>query len=431
MNKSINKNYIALLIGQTISQLGSSMTSFAVIIWAYSNTEKVMASSLIAICSAVPYIIISLFGGAVADNMNKKKIMLTCESIAALGSLVLLVCSCFNLLQIWVLCIINVINGLMNAFQTPASQVAITLLVDKEDYSRMGGIQSSLGAVIGILNPILAAALLSIGGLQLVLCIDLITFLFAFFTLLIFIKIPDSISESKKVNTKELNESMKEGVLFIRQQKSILLLLIMYSVLEFVGAISFDSMYSPLLLARTGNNETVVGIVSATAAVGSLLASIFMSISKQSHKKLLVMFVGSIMCLCGIMLFGVGRSLVWWCVVAFFGCFGSPIYQTYQTVILRENVPVFMQGRIFSLQGMITQSLTPIGCLMGAVFADYIFEPFMETSSALQEICSKIVGLGKGAGMGLMFVMAGLIGIIIIICLMRNANIKTLGNDIK
>lgn len=73
MNKSINKNYIALLIGQTISQLGSSMTSFAVIIWAYSNTEKVMASSLIAICSAVPYIIISLFGGAVADNMNKKK----------------------------------------------------------------------------------------------------------------------------------------------------------------------------------------------------------------------------------------------------------------------------------------------------------------------------------------------------------------------
>lgn len=80
---------------------------------------------------------------------------------------------------------------------------------------------------------------------------------------------------------------------------------------------------------------------------------------------------------------------------------------------------------------MITQSLTPIGCLMGAVFADYIFEPFMETSSALQEICSKIVGLGKGAGMGLMFVMAGLIGIIIIICLMRNANIKTLGNDIK
>lgn len=63
----------------------------------------------------------------------------------------------------------------MNAFQGPASQVAVTLLVNEKDYAKVGGIQSALGAVIGMLNPILAAALLSIGGLQLVLGIDLIT----------------------------------------------------------------------------------------------------------------------------------------------------------------------------------------------------------------------------------------------------------------
>ena len=72
------------------------------------------------------------------------------------------------------------------------------------------------------------------------------------------------------------------------------------------------------------------------------------------------------MCLSGILLFGMGRSLAWWCIVVFIGCFGSPVYQTYQTVLFRERVPVSLQGRIFSLQGMITSGLTPLGCLAGA-----------------------------------------------------------------
>jgi MFS family permease len=397
----------------------------------YSNTGRVMASSLIAVCSSVPYIAVSLLGGTVADNMNKKKIMLICDAIAAIGSLVIFLCCCLNILQIWILCIINMISGLMNAFQNPASQVVVTLLIDKEDYSRVGGIQSALGAGVGILNPILASALFGFGGLQLVISIDLITFIFAFFTLLIFIRIPDNINEDKKTSIKELSKGMREGVLFIKQQKSILFLLVMYSFLEFVGAISFDSMYSPFLLARTGNNETVVGIVSTVAAVGSLLACTIMSVSKQSKNKLSAMFGGSIMCLCGIMLFGAGRSVLWWCVVVFLGCFGSPIYQTYQTVILRENVPVSMQGRIFSMQGMITQSLTPMGYLIGAALADYVFEPFMKKSGVIQNVCSIIVGTGNGAGMGLMFVIAGLIGIVIIVCLMNNQNIRVLGKRDK
>lgn len=426
MNKIIYKNYILLLIGQTISQLGSSMTSFSIIIWAYTSTGQVVSSSLLAVCSSIPYLISSLLGGAVADNINKKKIILICDTVAAIGSLVILLCSIIDILEIWVLCIINIVSGFMNAFQGPASQVAVTLLVDKKDYAKVGGMQSALGAVVGILNPILATALLSIGGLNLVLSIDLFTFLFAFFTLLIFITIPDRVSKNKKVGVKELRESMKEGVAFIKQQKGILFLLLMYSVLEFMGAISFDSMYVPLLLARTGNNEVVVGIVSAIAAAGSLLASLIMSVTKQSKKKLLTMFIGSIICLFGIMLFGIGRNLIWWSIVVFFGCFGAPIYQTYQTVILRERVPVFMQARIFSLQGMITSSLSPLGCFIGAVLADYVFEPFMQNTGTPQKILSKIVGNGKGAGMGLMFVMAGGIGMIIILFFRNNHNIRDL-----
>ena len=49
----------------------------------------------------------------------------------------------------------------------------------------------------------------------------------------------------------------------------------------------------------------------------------------------------------------------------------SPIYHTYQTIIIREKIDTSMQGRVFSLQGMVTQALTPLGFLMGGRLADY------------------------------------------------------------
>lgn len=79
------------------------------------------------------------------------------------------------------------------------------------------------------------------------------------------------------------------------------------------------------------------------------------------------MYIGSFICLLGIMLFGIGCNIYWWCAVVFLGCFGSPIYQTYQTAILRDKVPIDMQGRIFSMQGMIMAMLTPVGYLFGAM----------------------------------------------------------------
>lgn len=341
------KDFVLLFSGQTVSQLGTSMTSFALIIWVYTRSGQVSASSLLAVCSTIPYLIVSLAGGAVADSASKKKIILICDSAAALCSLIILSCIFNDCLELWILCAVNVINGFMNAFQAPASQVAVSLLVHPEDYARVGGVQSVVNSIIGILTPILAAGLLSAGGLKLIIVIDLGTFLFAFVTLLLFVKIPDLVKSDKKASLSEIVESIRDAVRFIKAKQGILILLLMYSVLELMGAISFDSMYSPLILARTGNNEMAVGIISAFMAAGCLAASIMLTVMKQPRRKLFMMYAGSLMCLSGILLFGMAKNIYQWCVIVFFGCFGAPVYSTYQTVILREKVSIDMQGRIF------------------------------------------------------------------------------------
>lgn len=402
------------------------MTGFATIIWMYSNSGQVMSSSLLAICSTVPYLIVSLLGGVVVDKMNKKKIMLICDSIAAAGSVILLGCYILGYLQLWVLCLVNVINGFMNAFQNPASQVTVTLLVEQKDYARIGGIQSTMRALVGIFQPILATTILNVLGLQWILIVDLCTFVFAFLVLLFVVQIPDEIASDSQLSFSEIWNGLKEGIDFISGNRPILMLLIMYCILEFIGAISFDGMFTPLLLARTNNNETIVGIVSSFMAIGCIVASVILSMMEQPKKKLPIMYFGSYMCLIGITLFGMGRSLVWWCIVVFIGCFGSPIYHTYQTIIIREKVDASMQGRVFSLQGMLTQALTPLGFLGGGMLADYIFEPLMKKMFLGKNIITFFVGRQNGSGIGLIFVIAGLVGIAALTILKCNPAIKEL-----
>ena len=428
MNKTENKmyNFMIFFISQTVSELGTSMTGFATVIWMYSNSGQVMSSSLLAICSTVPYLIVSLLGGVVVDKMNKKKIMLICDSIAAAGSVILLGCYILGYLQLWVLCLVNIINGFMNAFQNPASQVTVTLLVEQKDYARIGGIQSTMGALVGIFQPILATTILNVLGLQWILIVDLCTFVFAFLVLLFVVQIPDEIASDSQSSFSEIWNGLKEGIDFISGNRPILMLLIMYCILEFIGAISFDGMFTPLLLARTNNNETIVGIVSSFMAIGCIVASVILSMMEQPKKKLSIMYFGSYMCLIGITLFGMGRSLVWWCIVVFIGCFGSPIYHTYQTIIIREKVDASMQGRVFSLQGMITQALTPLGFLGGGMLADYIFEPLMKKMFLGKNIITFFVGRQNGSGIGLIFVIAGLVGIAALTILKCNPAIKEL-----
>lgn len=420
--KSPLRVFIILFVGQTFSQLGSSMTGFALIIWAYTQQGQVLASSLLAVCSTIPYLAVGLIGGAFVDRASKKSVMLVCDALAAFTSLIILICFRAGVLQLWILCLANAVSGLMNAFQQPASQVAITLLVAKEDYTRVGGLQAAGNSLTGILAPIFAALLLSFGGLGLVLAIDLATFLFAFITLLLLISIPEQ-TQKEREQQPRLWMDMQASLRWLQARRGLLLLLIFYGVLELVGAISFDSMNSPLLLARTNNDEMAVGIVSAFGSAGAMASSMLLTIRPMPRKKLPAMFAGSLLCLTGIALFGLGRNLPWWCIVVFCGCFGMPIYYTMQTTLLRERVPVEMQGRIFALQGTITQILAPLGYILGALLADYLMEPFMLGAGGDTPL-TVLVGNGAGAGMGLQFFLAGMLGIIILLLIYQQPDIR-------
>lgn len=405
------KKYIVFWASQSLSQLGSAMTSFALIIWAYTKTNSAFTVSLMTFCAYLPYIFVSLFAGSFVDRHSKKTVMLTADFCAAICSFTVLLAWTSGNLQIWHIYIVNGIIGFMNSFQSPAKSVAIGILVPPDRIMQTSGMDSFSDNLVSIFSPLLAAALISIGGIGAVIAIDLGSFLFAFIILLMFIQIPETIE--KETENKSPLAGCKEGLKFLQRNKGIAYIFVTMACLNFFSRLTYENILSPMILARSGNNSIVLGSVTTIMGISGVLGGLFVSTLKFKGNCIKhIYFSAAISFAFGDLLMGIGRSLYTWCIAGAFASFPIPFVSAGQRVILYRTIPQEIQGKVFSLKNAIVYSTIPIGILLGGFLADYVFEPFMTQSNAVTDVLHVIVGTGCGSGMAVMFMCTGILGFI-------------------
>ena len=407
------KSFLILWGSQTVSSFGTAMTNFALIIWAYKQQGTVSSITLLSVCSYLPSILFCFLAGALADRWNKKKIMLICDLIAALGTLAVFILYSTEGLRVWHLYVINFTLSFMNAFQNPASYVAVSLITPKEHFIRVSGLQAFSNSLVTIITPALATAVLAFGGLRVVLLIDLISFAIAFTLLLFFIKIPSVSSGGDKKNELFLKNCL-EGLNFLREHIPIWKMILFFSFINLLASIAGNGIMPAMILARTGDNQVALGIVSSSIGLGALAGSILVTVVKPFKSRTKVIFLSCAVSflLCDI-LWAVGQNLAIWVFAAFAGNLPLPFLNANLTTIMRTKVPIEMQGRVFSARDTFQYITIPIGLFLGGYLADNIFEPFMLNTSLLQQMLSKLVGTGRGSGMAVIYLITGTIGFLV------------------
>lgn len=338
------KGFLILWGSQAVSSLGSSLTSFALILWVYRQQHTATSIALLSFFTYLPSILFCFIAGTLADQWDKKKIMLVSDLFAALCTLTVAILFFTGALQVWHLYVANFVNSFMNAFQNPASYVAVSLLVPKEQYARASGLQAFSGSLIRILTPPLASAILSFGSLTTVFLIDLGTFLFAFFVLLFFVKLPP-LPKSAEQKKEPVWKSCATGFSFLRANNALLKLILYMSLINLLAYISGYGILPAMILARSGDNQTTLGLVTSAMGIGMLLGSIFVTILKPAKRRTqLVFFTMTISFFLGDVLWGLGRSAPMWIFSAFCGNMLVPFTGACMFSITRTNVPTNCRG---------------------------------------------------------------------------------------
>ena len=408
--KSIGQLHSFLLLwgSQTVSQLGTAMTDYAVIIWVYSRKGTASSVTLLTVCTFLPTIFFRFLAGSAVDRWNKKRIMLIADLLAACGTLAVLLLHSTDVLQIWHLYVINFLLSLMNAFQEPASFVAVSMLVPKEHYARAGGLQGFSGAAVSILAPALGALLVASGGLDLVLIVDLATFAFAFLVLLFLIRIPEE--EQKETQDEPFSKTCMAGIRYLKEHTAILRITLFLAVINFLAKLGNDGMLSPFILGRTGNNQPVLGAVESFTALGVLAGSLLATLMRPAKKRVPLIFITTGLVFSGNIIQSLTSQPWLWCAAAFVSYVMAAVMNVNMDTMMREKVPLEMQGRVFSAKSTLQNFTIPPALLLGGLLADTVFEPFMQEDSPMQQVLSGIFGTGKGAGIGLMFFIVGIAG---------------------
>lgn len=424
MEEKTLKKYIILWLSQSVSGLGSSMTGFALVLWAYGQSNSAMSVSMMSFCSYVPYVILSLFAGVFVDRHNKKSIMLVSDSIAAFGSLAILVSLLMGRLAIWNIYVINGIIGITNAFQQPASAVATGRLVPKEKISNVSGMNAFSNNLIVVFSPMLAAFLFAAGGLPLILLIDLASFAFAFCVLLFFIAIPEQV---QKKTYRSPFAGLSEGFAFLKDEKGILYMMRTMALINFFSRLTYENILSPMILSRSSGDSIVLGIVNACMGAGGIAGGIIVSVKKESrHKSAAIYISAALSFLFGDLLMAVGKNAFWWSAAALAASLPIPFIMANQNTILYRKIPAAMQGRVFAVRNAIQYSTIPFGIILGGCLADYVFEPFMVSGSEFAGMLGTIVGNRAGSGMAAMFLCTGICGFTVSVVSCFNREIKKL-----
>lgn len=418
IKKSIKELKIFLILWstQSLSQLGSAMTNFALTLWLYQKTGSALQTALLVVCSYAPYVLASIFAGALSDRWDKKKTMLACDTFAACCSVAVLALLKTGALMPVHMYILNAVNGLMNTVQQPAGDVAMTLITPKKHYQRTSGLRSFSNSLVTILNPVFATALFALAGLEAVIYVDLLTFAAAFLSLLFFVRIPAVSAEAAEKES--FFVTVKAGLGYLEQNRMILVLILFLAGVNLVAS-AFDAVLPAYVLPRENGGEKVLGIVTSCSGIATLAGSLITTILPAPKNRIRVIYVTMLISLSiENFILAFTREPLLWCIAQAVGWLLVPVMSANLDVILRTTIPVDMQGRVYSCRNTLQFFTIPVGFFLGGYLVDEVCEPVM--ASALSGgLLQRCFGSGKGSGAAMMMFILGVMGVMVCLCFGR------------
>lgn len=419
-------SFLILWSTQSLSLLGSSMTSFALILWTYQARGSALTTALLAVCSYAPYVAMSIFAGALSDKWNKKLTLLASDSFAAACTAFALVLLKTEQLEIWHLYLLNALNGLMGTVQQPAMELTVSLLVPKAHYQRVSGLRSLSTSVVNILTPAAATAVYAVFGLSGVIYFDLATFVCAFMALSLWIKIPAVHADDGE--KEPLLQAAKAGLSYLAKHRGILDLMLFLATINLTASM-YNAAFPAMLLSRAGGGESALAVVNTVTGLAMIAGSIAASLMPAPKSRVRVILNTLLLSMSTEnFILAFGSCVPVWCVGGVLGWIWIPIMNANMDVVMRSHIPVEMQGRVYSARNALQFFTIPLGYFLGGVFVDRVFEPFMAAQNGTGLLCS-LFGSGKGSGAALFFCVIGVLGVVTCLAFRKDRHIWKLEEE--
>lgn len=404
--RSLRTFYIILLT-QTFSMIGSRISGLAVGFEVFAQTGQATTLTLVAFFAILPGLLATGFAGVLSDRWDRRKIIILSDFGQAVATLFLLFSFLSGSFQLWHLYAVTIAQSLFDAFQWPAFSASVTMMVPDSERDRANTLQQLTGPLAGIIAPAIAGVVFALVGVTGAILVDLITFLTAVSVLLI-VRIPQPARDTAPdVPRPSIWQDMADSFRYLWERKPLLTITLLIALVACVlnGILTLLLPYLLLRLGGSGDTEALTGGLLALMNVGALVGGIVMVAWGRVRQRMRVVTVALLFTAVMVIGLGTAHTLPALAVVLFIMMLPVPTGNALLISILQGKVAPHVQGRVFAVIDQLAQVLTPLAYLLVGPLADQVFEPAVEGEG--WALVAPLVGDTPGAGMGLMFVLAG------------------------
>jgi len=363
------RNFRLFFPGLALSQIGIWIQNVAISWLVYDITKSSFTMGVVMFCNSIPFLLITPFGGVIADKFNRQKLLMIVQILFAFQALMLTVLSFAGFLRIWNIILLGMFLTFVAAIDTPLRQATYVLVVDdKKDLGNAISLNSTCFNVARLLGPALGGMIIAAFSVKI--CF-LINFLLIVPILFLVQKMKIVDKKDEKIQNETIWEGLKEGISYCLNTPQILILF------AYLGCYCFLIMIYPMLMPiYTAEilhaDADVLGFLLSAAGVGALTSSLLMAM-KTTIRYLRRIFLSGITlaCLCFIALGFVTSKII--AIFLMFGVgLGSTALLTPENMLVQAYVDDDKRGRVLGINTIAFLGTTAFSSLFAGSVAHFV-----------------------------------------------------------
>jgi MFS family permease len=335
----VSPGFRNLLIGDAVSVIGTQVTAVAIPLQVYAQTRSAAAVGLVGLAGLVPLIVFGLYGGAVADAVDRRRLVLATTSGQAVLSAVLLAQALAGVHWTWLLYVIVALQAALFALDSPARQAFVPRLVEPRllpAANALRQVEFNVGLTTG---PLLAGFIVATWGFSYAYGLDAISFTAS---LLAVASLPSMAPEGG--GRKAGFASVVEGLQFLLTRK-VLLLTFVVDIIAMVFGMP-RALFAPMSDHVFHAGPSTAGALYSALAAGALLGALFGGWFGRVNRQGLAVVVAIVGWGACIVLFGLTEHL-WLALLLLAGAGAADMVSAvFRTAILQTAAPDAMRGRL-------------------------------------------------------------------------------------
>ncbi|MFM0069179.1 MFS transporter [Paraburkholderia aspalathi] len=410
----MGRAFIMLCLGEGAFSIGAALMSFALGVSVFEQRASVQQFSNLILASTVPSLVCMPVAGVLADSVDRRWVIASCDIAAALMTLFLAYLAFNQLLRFEHLFVFGAVGAVIGTLRRPAYLAAVAQMVPSDQLIRANGMMEMTAGFVQIGAPLGAGYLMATWGIESVIVAELVTAVAGACAILsAFAGASRAIGRTHVQVFCTPLESLRHsftGVPDYFKSNPLMLSVLVYVLIQQALLVLVATMVVPLVLA-THSSQTL-SLVMALGALGGVMGAALLAGANVTRHLMLWIVACDAVLSAFVVLAGLTGTPALWGLCAFgaFAC-GSAS-EVCASALWMRKVPSSRQGGLFAAIGAGHLLVICMVMLFGSATVDQFLEPQMRPGAFLAEHLPWL-GSGKGRGVALLFVLAGLTSAIV------------------